>query len=376
MTLPERIVSKGPKKILALDGGGIRGVMTIEILAEIEDMLRTELGEGESFVLADFFDFVAGTSTGAIIAACISLGMSTSQIRKFYIENGAAMFDKSFILSKIKHLYNDGKLAETLQGVFGKDTTLGSRMLRTLLLLIMRNASTDSPWPISNNPFAKYNLPDRRQKAGDCNLDLTLWQLVRASTAAPVYFRPEVIKLGTHDYVFVDGGMTMYNNPAFQAFLMATVEPYGLSWDAGTDNMLIVSVGTGLNPQANENLSPSDMNIFYNLGSIPSALMLAAQVEQDFLCRTFGECRSGSVIDREVGDMIGKKGPTVAKLFTYMRYNAELSQEGLHALGLDDIVPENVQSLDSIEYLDDLQRIGKATAKHHLRIEDYAGFLR
>ena len=69
----------------------------------------------------------------------------------------------------------------------------------------MRNATTDSPWPISNNPYAKYNERSRL----DCNLALPLWQLVRASTAAPTYFPPEVVVVGNREFIFVDGGVTM-----------------------------------------------------------------------------------------------------------------------------------------------------------------------
>ena len=74
--LKARIISPGAKKILALDGGGIRGMITVEVLAEIENLLLKKTGRGKNFRLADYFDFVAGTSTGAIIAACISVGMS------------------------------------------------------------------------------------------------------------------------------------------------------------------------------------------------------------------------------------------------------------------------------------------------------------
>src|SRR4030065_309510 len=105
-----RMQSPGPKKILALDGGGIRGMMTVEVLAEIESLLRQKLGRGDDFVLADYFDFVAGTSTGAIIAACISLGMKVSDIRTFYIESGEEMFDKAFLLKRLRHKYEDKKL--------------------------------------------------------------------------------------------------------------------------------------------------------------------------------------------------------------------------------------------------------------------------
>jgi patatin-like phospholipase/acyl hydrolase len=266
MTLEQRIKSNAPKKILALDGGGIRGMITVEVLKKLEDLLREELKQGDEFVLADYFDYISGTSTGAIIAAGLSLGWSVDKIRRFYLDSGEQMFDKASLLKKFKHKFEDKELAKTLQKEFGARTTLGSSRLRTLLMMVMRNATTDSPWPLSNNASALFN--DRSRK--DCNLDLPLWQLVRASTAAPTYFPPEKIKLHDQEFIFVDGGITMYNNPAFQTFLMATLEPYRLNWDTGEDRLLIVSIGTGTSPQANSDLSPSDMNLIYNAQSMGS----------------------------------------------------------------------------------------------------------
>src|SRR5712691_2536113 len=105
MTIADRITAPGQKKILALDGGGIRGLLTVEVLAAIESLLRRELKRGPEFVLADYFDFVAGTSTGAIIAACISLGMNVDAIRSFYIASGQEMFDKASILKRFRYKY-------------------------------------------------------------------------------------------------------------------------------------------------------------------------------------------------------------------------------------------------------------------------------
>jgi uncharacterized protein len=369
MTLEERINNPGQKKILALDGGGIRGMMTVEVLAGIENILRA-MQKNDKLVLADWFDFVAGTSTGAIIATCLSLGMSTDEIRSFYLASGKEMFDKAFLLKRFRYKYEDEKLAGKLKEVFGADTTLGSDKLRTLLMMVMRNASTDSPWPLSNNPRAKYNRRDRI----DCNLKLPLWQLVRASTAAPVYFPPELINTGQQEFVFVDGGITTYNNPSFQSFLMATTEPYNVNWPAGEDRLLVVSIGTGTSSDANSDLNPEEMNLLYNAGSIPSALMFAALNEQDFLCRTFGNCLAGDPIDREVGDMIGKKGPVTPKLFTYLRYNAELTRQGLDRIGLPEIEPKNVQKLDSTEHIRELQRVGQAVAAKNVRPEHFLAF--
>lgn len=366
--LNERLTRKGPRKLLAIDGGGIRGILSLSILARIEELLAKQ-SQRENYRLADYFDYVAGTSTGGIIAAGIVIGMSVAEIQEFYVENGAAMFDRASIARRLRYEYYSEPLAEQLKKVFGVDTTLGSKDLESLLLLVMRNATTDSPWPICNNPFAKYNDPAHPA----CNLNLPLWQLVRASTAAPTYFPPEVVQCGGKPFIFVDGGVTMYNNPAFQMFLMATVDRYWLKappdirgWETGADKMLVISVGTGTSPGENYSLKPEEMNILFNATKIPSALMYAALNEQDFLCRVFGDCVAGHILDREVDTMSDSVGPLRHKLFRYARYNAELTKEGLSALGCGDIDPKDVQKLDSIDAVPSLQRIGKLVAQRRV----------
>ena len=383
MNLIARIEQDGPKKFLAIDGGGIRGVLALEILQKIEDLLKSKSGRAD-FRLADYFDYIAGTSTGGIIAAGLSTGMSVEEILAFYQEAGGQMFVKANLLRRLRYKFEDEPLATQLKQVFGVDTTLGSEKLRSLLLLVMRNATTDSPWPISNNPYAKYN----DSAHPDCNLKFPLWQLVRASTAAPTYFPPEVIVLpraapaGEQEFVFVDGGVTMYNNPAFQMFLMATLDRYWAKkpearWHPGADRMLIVSVGTGTSPEARQGLELDEMNLLFNATTIPSALMFAALNEQDLLCRVFGDCRAGDRIDREVGDLIGAVGPLQQgqKLFTYLRYNAELTREGLDALGCRDIEPETVRQMDSIDGIPELRTVGKKVAETKVLERHFDGFL-
>ena len=212
-----KLKSEGPKRILACDGGGILGMMSVEILAKLEKDLRAA-SNNNNLVLADYFDFVCGTSTGAIIATCIALGMSTDKIRQFYLDSGPLMFEKASILKRAQYSYKDEPLARMLRETIntelghpadGAPAELGDSKLRTLLMVVMRNHTTDSPWPVSNNPYARYNAPERI----DCNLRLPLWQLVRASTAAPTFFPPEVITFapGTekeYNFIFVDGGVT------------------------------------------------------------------------------------------------------------------------------------------------------------------------
>ena len=120
MTLSERIRAAGPKRILALDGGGIRGIVTLEILARIESLLREKSGR-QDFVLADYFDFIAGTSTGAIIGTALSLGMTVTDIRNFYLDTGRQMFEQASVLRRFRYKYEDtATLPEAPRGVRGR----------------------------------------------------------------------------------------------------------------------------------------------------------------------------------------------------------------------------------------------------------------
>lgn len=384
-----RMQSAGPKKILACDGGGILGLMSVEILAKLEADLRVRFNK-PGLVLADYFDFVCGTSTGAIIASCIATGMSTEQIRKFYVDSGQQMFDKASLLKRLRYSYNDEPLAKKLRTELDKalnhaataaepNATLGDAQLRTLLMMVMRNVTTDSPWPVSNNPLAKYNNTTR----DDCNLKLPLWQLVRASTAAPTFFPPEVVTFGEdkakqYQFIFVDGGVTTYNNPAFLAFQMVTAAPYKISWPTGDDKLLIVSIGTGSTAKARPDVDADDLWLLDNAKNLPGALMNAASAGWDMACRVIGDCRFGPLIDREICDMLPTEAvpitSTVPKQFAYVRYDPDVSQAGLNTLGLADIKAEQVQVMDSVKHMPQIQRVGTTYAAKHVSLDHLRGF--
>jgi len=365
-----------PHRMLALDGGGIRGVLTLEVLLRMEQLLAQATGKGDAFRLSQFFDYVAGTSTGAIIAAGIARGMSARELLEFYKQTGPAMFDKASLLSRLRYQYESQPLAAELQKTFGKETTLFPKDLQCLLLAVTRNVTTDSPWPISSNPEARYNLSTR----ADCNLCIPLWQLVRASTAAPIFFAPEVLRWDPNDpskhFVFVDGGMTPYNNPSFLLYRMATNPAYNLGWKTGERNLLLISVGTGAAPTLG--LTPADptQNVVSNLAGIPGALMYGAQVDQDINCRLVGRCVYGAPIDRELGDMIpgAPADQDLGRAFRYARYNAELTSKALNAWGLGDIDPNAVSQLDSVAHVGDLSRVGKRLGEE-IRIEHFGSFV-
>lgn len=404
----EKIEKVGPKRLLAVDGGGMRGLIAIEILARIEEIVREQSGNSKA-VLADYFDYVAGTSTGAIIGTCVALGRSVAEIRNIYLENGRHMFDRGAIWRRFAKLYPvktglltlsnliwnaiggklpwarmpyseypDTPLIETYRrkDVIGPDeVTLGSDDLRTLLMVTLLNANTDSPWPVSNNPRALYNRPDHPYT----NANIPLWQLVRASSAAPTIFPAQEIVLGPEDkkirFTFVDGGVTSYNNPAFQLFLQATLDPYRLCWKTGEEEMLLISVGTGLNPAENVGLRARDMGFYRQATTVATGLFNASIYQQDLLCRAFGKCEAGDDLDSEVRNLIDIKSRPVAQpLFTYARYNATLTEEGLQNLGLGDIKPADVSGTDETGHMDELRRIGTEVARRNVKPDLFARF--
>ena len=105
--------------------------------------------------------------------------------------------------------------------------------------------------------------------------------------------------------------------------------------------------------------------------------MFAAGNEQDMLCRIFGDCLVGDQLDREIGDLIGEssRGAVQEELFTYARYNADLSTVGLAELGLGHLDPVKVQKMDSTDGMDEMREVGRAIAEQKVEAKHFAGFL-
>ena len=354
-------------RILALDGGGVKAVLTLAILEKMESLLRAHHGKPD-LVLADHFRFVAGTSTGGILATLLSWGMSVAQIRPFYVERAPEMFTKTPFWHKARAFYDSEPLSAALRGILHDDATgqpalLGTSKLRTLLLLCMRNATTGSAWPVSNNPQARYN----QEGEHGSNLQLPLWQLVRASAAAPVFFLPEAIKIGQSAFEFADGGTTPYCNPALIAVLTATLPCYRVEWPTGTDRLHLVSVGTGRVRSRLKNRSFRSYNLGANLLSMPAMLIDATSVQQDMMCRVLGRCLFGDEIDSEVGALISEGVPHPDdKQFTYARYEHVFTDEEMQraktTYGGD-------FTLDNLRIMPFFAEIGARYAEQHVRLE-------
>jgi hypothetical protein len=353
------------KRLLSLDGGGILGLLSLSILKRIEDQLRPRSGMGENFRLCHFFDYVGGTSTGAIIAAGLALGKSVDELIELYRKSGRAMFKKASLARRfLYHTFAADSLREMLRREIGSESLLDmdkSGKLKTLLLIVMRNVTTDSPWPISSNRRAKFN----DESLPYCNMKIPLWKLVRASTAAPTYFEPEQIEFVAGDprysFVFEDGGVTPYNNPSLLLYRMATSPEYRIGWPAGEDRLMLVSIGTGSVFRPHPRAKLFGRSVLSNARTVPGTLMTSISVENDINCRTAGRCVYGDQIDSEIGDLVPADTSNSPRQFLYARYNADISRDGLAAMGLADIDANSLR-MDNVAAIPDLLCIGEKAA--------------
>jgi predicted acylesterase/phospholipase RssA len=358
-----------PKRILALDGGGLRGILTLGILERIENELRERHGNDPGFRLCHYFDLIAGTSTGAIIAAALAIGMTVSEITDKYRVLGSRVFQSSFLRGyHIRAKYDEGRLIEELKKLFEADRTLGSPDICTGLLVVIKRLDTASPWPVGNNPEGKYFKSRPGGTIG--NGDYKLWQAVRASTAAPDYFNPErmtIAQMENHQSVdgdFVDGGVSPFNNPAFQAFMYATVSGYRVNWPTGADNLLLVSVGTGAGDPA---VARSPVAAEHALRALLSMMDDCASL-QETLLQWMSQSKTARKIDSELGtldgDLIGG-----APLLSYVRYNVNLDPATIKTLLKEEagIALENLSLMDAPANMDSLHKIGIAVGDRDVK---------
>ena len=109
----------GPKRILSLDGGGLRGMMSLQVLYRLESLFKDRFNDQE-LCLADYFDLIAGTCTGAIIAAGLSLSMSVREIEEHYQRLGDKVFMRSFWRRRLlQDSYETSAVAKALRGIYG-----------------------------------------------------------------------------------------------------------------------------------------------------------------------------------------------------------------------------------------------------------------
>jgi patatin-like phospholipase/acyl hydrolase len=224
-------------RILSVDGGGIRGILPITVLEGIEEHLQAE-AEGEEVRLAEYFDIMAGTSTGGIITLGLNAGKSTTDLVRLYLDEGKKIFAPVSAWGKVKSYtgpkYDARALEEVLQN------QLGDKWLNESISHVVIPADNLGQKCAYLFDSQQARLPSHNFKMRD---------VARATSAAPTYFGAATIKdkKGLDEHTFLDGGV-FANDPTFEAVQAAEKEYPGC-------DLYIVSLGTGEEPRRFGDLS-------------------------------------------------------------------------------------------------------------------------
>jgi uncharacterized protein len=206
-----------PVRILAIDGGGIRGVYASHVLERIQEQYEIEFHRD--------FDLIAGTSTGAIIAAALAFGVPISRVKKLYLQHGSRIFTSRRLSlgGTLFPRYSSAPLRDALVEVFG-DATLSKAKTK---LIIPATDVGNGGVHIFKSSYDRNFIRDHKVKVVDAIL---------ASCAAPSYFAPA--RVGP--YQLSDGGLWA-NNPSLVAVTEALTR-----LKAERANIRLLSVGSGI----------------------------------------------------------------------------------------------------------------------------------
>jgi len=233
-------------RILSLDGGGVRGYLSIRLLENIENHLNTK--EGDQKPLGERFDLIVGTSTGAIIAGLLAIGKSAKEIRKLYENDIPVIFGKQMKRNVVSGImfpkYKPNELLKKAESYF-EDLTFED--VKTDLIVTSVDISTMTP------RFYKSDFADKNKARADEKLS----SAIVASASAPVYF-PVARDLKHSDYL-IDGGIVA-NNPSMVGIVDALTferdSKHGTQKPDSLGDILLLSIGTGEQTEKPYDLKP------------------------------------------------------------------------------------------------------------------------
>ncbi|MFN6461732.1 MAG: patatin-like phospholipase family protein [Nostoc sp. DedVER02] len=245
-------------RILALDGGGIRGVVTAKILEKLQKQLKQPLNK--------YFDLITGTSTGSIVAAGLVIGKTPEQLAGIYEKRGKEIFKSPFFrIPILSTKYSNEGLIQVLKEELGEKITLrevgqlpGAELLVLAYDTLYRNTTL-----FASRHFEKHN--------GCWFNDKLLWEICVSSASAPTFFPPYEFtwedEKGQWTFPHVDGGIGA-NCPSLAAIRYAMSEK-----EQSIQDISILSIGTGRTTRPLEYKEIKNWNLLNWAKNIPDVFM-------------------------------------------------------------------------------------------------------
>ncbi|CAI8027127.1 85/88 kDa calcium-independent phospholipase A2 [Geodia barretti] len=215
--LPPELQGKGGSRILFLDGGGIRGLVLIEVLMKLQQLTGTSV--------VKMFDWIVGTSTGGILAlALVYAKKSLEDVRRLYFKLKEQVFQGKGLISHYLGFCDSQRLEELLIETFGREMKMTDRTHPKVLISTVDKRKNPTKLRFFNNCFFSNDNFDHPAD------DTPVWKVARYTSAAPTYF--------TECDEYVDGGL-MANNPSYEGLKVIR------DFYPNLHVALVVSIGTG-----------------------------------------------------------------------------------------------------------------------------------
>ena len=220
-------------KILSLNGGGVRGLFTINVLAEVERIIEQKTGQKDVKV-GEYFDLITGTSIGGILALGLAAGKSARELEGVFREQAPLIFPPRWswvnkCRAAFSSRYRSQPLFDAVVGMIGTEATFNDLDRRVMIPTV--NLSTGKPqfFKTPHNPV--FNRDGR----------IALIDAAMATSAAPTYFKPHHCTV--LDAYFADGGLVA-NNPSFIALHEVLRDMKNDFPNAAVSNIKILNIGT------------------------------------------------------------------------------------------------------------------------------------
>jgi calcium-independent phospholipase A2 len=214
--LPPEMRGKGGSRILFLDGGGIRGLVLIEMLFHLQELTKTPV--------VKMFDWIVGTSTGGILAlALVYAKKSLADVRRLYFQLKEQVFQGKGLIAHYLGFCDSHRLEELLIETFGREMKMSDRRHPKVLISTVDKRKNPTKLRFFNNCFFNNEFDHPAD-------DTPVWKVARYTSAAPTYF--------TECDEYVDGGL-MANNPSYEG--LKAIWGYYPNLHVA----LVVSLGTG-----------------------------------------------------------------------------------------------------------------------------------
>jgi predicted acylesterase/phospholipase RssA len=343
-----------PFRVLAIDGGGIRGIVPATILAELERRLAPR-------AIADVFDLIVGTSTGGILALGLTVPVAgrpkhtAEQLLGLYVSEAEVIFPGGGPQTLTQHVFGTrdpgawfrDPVELLVRRSSEREETSGARYPLAGLEDVLARYLGDGPLAdaVADVVVTSYDVAfhepvlfSSRDRPGFVT-DVSMRLAARATSAGPTYFEPQELTSGDRRRVLVDGGVYV-NNPSILGYLLG-----GRAATSGATGLLLVSLGTGTRPPRTpstpEELRMGDASVL--AGTLLEAVASGSGAMGDALLRGLAD-----------GDQ-----------FHYWRIQTDV---GACSFAMDDSSPENVACLSAcarelaLERRDDLDAIAAAVA--------------